>query len=61
CMQKSFEDHLKLALAAQASQEPKSEDKSKTTRTGKTKVKPKSKTTAESKTVKSNGVRKPLN
>ncbi|NNC37154.1 MAG: wax ester/triacylglycerol synthase family O-acyltransferase [Hyphomonadaceae bacterium] len=61
CMQKSFEDHLKLALAAQASQEPKSEDKSKTTRTVKTKVKPKSKTTAESKTVKSNGVRKPLN
>jgi len=59
CMQKSFEDHLKLAVAVQESQE------AKTPKTVKTRVKaPKKPVKTASKTVKkkkTNGVQKPLN
>ena len=55
CIQKSFEDHLKLAIAAQADEDPKKP------RTVKTKVKPKAKAAPKPKVKKANGVQKTLN
>ena len=61
CMQKSFEDHLKLAVAVQESRETKAPAKPTATRTVKTTVKPKAKVAAKQKTAKPNGVQKPVN
>ena len=55
CIQKSFDDHLKLALAVHESQETKAP------RTVKTTVKPKSKVAVKPKAKKANGVQKTLN
>jgi len=61
CMQKSFEDHLKLALALKASQEDAATVNVKETKTVNRKAKPKAKSTVKSKTIRTNGVQKTIN